>query len=175
MAAYWSLQTLEAWEEAIKLGYLEGSESLAAYPDEYKWMIGQMQKRLDSYKGEYPIWLWTVKPDMRSTGHFGSYTKCVRLKIELDANMVLLSDFIDWHSVLNDGFNADNEKEYEDYYNGKLNVSKEESWERIFDFNRVRDPEWVGDERIFQGVTGRVLLEKIVKVEHFVTRKQGKL
>lgn len=174
MGIYWSLQTLEAWEEAQKIGYLEGFEKYATFSEEYRWMIEQMKKRLDNYNDEYPIWLWLKKPDMRSTGHMGSYTKCVRLTIELEDENVLLSDFDDWHSVLNDGFCADNEREYDDYYLGQLNLTKEESWERIFDFDRVRDPEWVGrGEREYQGVTGRIYLSKIKKVEHFTARKQA--
>lgn len=174
MGRFWSLQTVEAWDEAQKRGYLEGSEEHAAFLEEYNWMMEQMKKRLVNYNGEYPIWLWIKKPDMRSTGHFVSNTMCVRLTIDLGDEDVLVSDFDDWHSVLNDGFCADNEREYDDYYLGKLKMSKEESWERIFELNRNRDPEWHGTRRDLQGVTGRVELSKVVRVEHFVSRKQPK-
>ncbi|MDF2650479.1 MAG: hypothetical protein K0Q73_6284 [Paenibacillus sp.] len=136
-------------------------------------MIEQMKNRLPNYGGEHPIWLWPKKPDMRSTGHFNSYTKCVRLSIELDSENVLLSDFNDWHCVLNDCFNGDNEQEYDAFYDGKLNITKENSWERMFNYSRQRDPVWGGSGDWLQGVTGRIYLDQIRKVEHFISRKQA--
>ncbi|MCM3781369.1 DUF3841 domain-containing protein [Neobacillus mesonae] len=167
----WSMQRLEVWEIAQKAGYLEGSREHAMFPEHYKWMMKQMSKRLPNYSGEYPIWLWPKKPDMRSTGHFNSGTKCVRLTLDLVDNDVLLSDFDRWHVVLNNGFCSDNEQEDEDFDNGKLSITLEESWERIFDFDRYVDTEWLGNGEWVQGTTGRIYLDKVKKVEHFVTRK----
>ncbi|WP_211750289.1 DUF3841 domain-containing protein [Paenibacillus sp. Marseille-Q4541] len=168
---YWSMQTIEAWEEAQARGYLEGDHERAMFPDSYLWMIQQMQKRLPNFRGEYPIWLWPKKPDMRSTGHFEGGTKCVRLTMDLDKKDVLISDFDRWHIVLNNGFCSDNEKEDDDFDNGKLNITLKESWERIFEFDRYIDTEWVGNGEWLQGTTGRIYLDKVIKVEHFVARK----
>ncbi|MBB6693560.1 DUF3841 domain-containing protein [Cohnella xylanilytica] len=173
MAIFWTLQTEEGWNIALRRGYLEGNAAYAMYPEEYLWMMEQMRRRLPRYNGEYPIWLWIEKPDMRSTGHFNSYTKCVRLTVELDERDVLISDFYDWTSVLNNDFIAHNEQEYNDFYAGKLSLSLEESWERIFDYPCPRDEGWDGTHLWLQGVTGRVYLEQVKKVEHFVSRKQG--
>ncbi|GKU78758.1 DUF3841 domain-containing protein [Paenibacillus sp. L3-i20] len=174
MTTYWTLQTEEVWNKAINLGYLEGSEQFAMFPEQYQWMIDQMVHRLPGFHGEYPVWLWIEKPDMRSTGHFSSFTRCVRLKLDLEEDHVLLSDFDDWHMVLNNSFNADNEIEYDDFYNNKLDITKEQSWERIFELSRVRDPEWHGlSPRLLQGTTGRIDISSVKKVEHFVSRKQS--
>lgn len=67
---YWSMQTSEVWKQAQETGYLEGSSEHLMFPKQYIWMMEQMKTRLPNYKGEYPIWLWIKKPDMRSTGHF---------------------------------------------------------------------------------------------------------
>jgi hypothetical protein len=165
------MQKLEVWELAQKRGYLEGSSEYALFPDPYLWIIEQMKKRLPSYNGEHPVWLWVKKPDMRSTSHFKGGTKCVRLTIELDEKDVLLSDFDKWHLVIDGEFCSDNEQEDNDFENGKLNISKEGSWERIFDFNRDVDPDWTSNGEHLQGTTGRIYLDKIKKVEHFVSRK----
>ncbi|MFD1131333.1 MULTISPECIES: DUF3841 domain-containing protein [unclassified Paenibacillus] len=170
---YWSMQTIEAWEAAQSIGYLEGEPERAMFPDPYVWMIQQMHKRLPNYKGEYPIWLWPKKPDMRSTGHFIGGTKCVRLTLDIDEKDVLISDFDGWHMVLNNFFNSDNEKEAEDFDNGKLSTTLEESWERIFEFDRNVDTKWAGNGEWRQGTTGRIYLDKVKKVEHFVTRKSA--
>lgn len=50
---FWSMQKSEVWEEAKQLGYLEGKEQFAMYPEEYKWMMCQMSAKLGNYKGEY--------------------------------------------------------------------------------------------------------------------------
>nr|WP_237163495.1 DUF3841 domain-containing protein [Paenibacillus sp. BIHB 4019] len=164
------------WSLFENQGYLEGSEKHALFPQEYQWMMTKMNERLPNYSGESPIWLWVQKPDMRSSGHFESCTSCVRIRLELDDKEVLISDFDDWHLVLNDSFLADNEKEWDDYHLGKLSMSKEESWDRIFDFNRLRDPDWHGtDSRCSQGVAGRIHISRVNKVEHFVTRKQREI
>ncbi|TKI55941.1 DUF3841 domain-containing protein [Brevibacillus antibioticus] len=171
MATYWTLQTEIAWKHFKEQGYLEGSPAHAMYPDEYQWMMKQMKKRLSNYRGEHPIWLWMKKPDMRHTGHFQEGTRCVRLTIELNKGDVLVSDFDDWHFVLNNWFCSDNEQEDSAFEKGLLKISKEVSWERIFELNRVRDPKWHGDgERILQGTTGRIEIHHVKIVEHFVTR-----
>ncbi|EGL17525.1 hypothetical protein HMPREF9413_5385 [Paenibacillus sp. HGF7] len=73
--------------------------------------------------------------------------------------------------MLNNGFCSDNEQEDENFDNGKLNITKEESWERIFDLTRNVDVEWTGNGEWLQGTTGRIYLDKVKKVEHFITRK----
>lgn len=171
MIRYWTLQTEEVWELAQQRGYLVGSQEYAMYPDEYRWMMDQMKKRLLSYKGEFPIWLWLDKPDMRSTANFKSGTKCVRLAIELDEQDVLVSDFEDWHCVLNNWFCSDNDDEDNAVEEGLLEITKEESWLRIFELNRMRDPDWHGTaKRKLQGVTGKIDLSQVKKVEPFVAR-----
>lgn len=171
MATYWTLQTEIVWEHFKKQGYLEGSPAHAMYPEEYKWMMKQMKKRLPNYRGEHPIWLWMKKPDMRQTGHFQEGTRCVRLTVELEETDILVSDFEDWHFVLNNSFCSDNEQEDSAFEKGLLKITKEASWERIFDLNRIRDPKWHGDgERMLQGTTGRIEMHRVKKVEHFVTR-----
>lgn len=170
---YWSLQTIEAWEVAKTKGFLEGYPEHAMFPEHYKWMMQQMEKRLPNYKGEYPIWVWPKKPDLRGTGHFMSGTKFVRLTLDLDEKDVLISDFEGWGMVLLDGFCSDNEKEDQDFEDGLLDITVTESWERIFDLNRDVDVEWMGERDWLQGTTGRVYLDKVKKVEHFVARKSA--
>jgi len=173
MVIFWTLQQEECWERAKQLGYLIGDEEFAGFQKEYLWMMEQMKKRLPNYQGEYPIWVWLEKPDMRQTGHFPGGTKCVRLKLEIDEKDVLVSYFDDWHCVLNRWFCSDSEEEAEAFETGLLPISMEESWERIFELDRIRDPEWHGrvEDRKLQGVTGKIDMSKVKSVEHFVARK----
>ncbi|MGO4500057.1 DUF3841 domain-containing protein [Paenibacillus sp. 2RAB27] len=172
MTLYWSLIDEDRWNYMQNLGYLIGEEQNAMYPKEYLWMMEQMKQRLPNYTGEYPVWLWIKKPDLRSlyTYYFESKMRYVRLTIELHEEDVLVSCFDNWHSVLNDSFCADDQKESNDFKEGKLSITKEESWLRIFDFTRDRDPRWLGAGDYRQGVTGKITINKVKKVEHFVRR-----
>jgi len=108
---------------------------------------------------------------MRHTGHFKGGTKCVRLKLDIDEIGVLTSDFEDWYCVLNNWFCSDNEEEDIAFETGSLTISKQETWIRIFDLQRVRDPEWYGvGKRFLQDVTGKIDLSNVKNVEHFNTR-----
>lgn len=96
----------------------------------------------------------------------------VRLTISLQEEDVLVSDFDKWHIVLNDTFCSDNELEDEHFEQNILYITKVESWERIFDLDRPRDIEWWGksEDAEYQGVTGRIELSSIMKVEHFIAK-----
>lgn len=50
-------------------------------------------------------------------------------------------------------------------------MTKEESWERIFDLNRAVDVNWTGNGAWLQGTTGRIYLEKVKRVEQYISRK----
>ncbi len=54
-----------------------------------------MKRRLPIYTGEYPIWLWPNRPDLRRSAYLERGKKGVLLKVEveLDAQDVLLSEF----------------------------------------------------------------------------------
>ncbi len=175
MRKYWSIQTLDAWNNAVNIGYLEGNPNHISFEDfevSYSWMRRQMKKRISGYKNKQPVWLWLKKPDMRHSAHHNTGTKIVRLTLELKEESVLLSDFDKWHCVLNDDFCSDTELEDEDYRENKLAITKEESWERIFELDRTTDGEWWGNQEnlILQGTTGRIALHAIMKVEHFIAR-----
>ncbi|ATF14877.1 DUF3841 domain-containing protein [Brevibacillus sp. HB1.4B] len=171
MRVFWTLQNQEVWELARERGFLQGDRKHAMFPKEYEWMIHQMKKRVAKYRGEYPIWLWVDKPDLRRTGYFESGVQFVRIKVELDEQDVLLSDYDEWHMVLNNDFLANSEQEYEEYHQGKGTISKEESWERIFAWNRKRDSSWDAyEDRELQGTTGKIDIANVKSVEYFLAR-----
>ncbi|MGN7764836.1 DUF3841 domain-containing protein [Paenibacillus sp. 22594] len=172
MTRYWTNQTLEGWEKARELGYLIGSldfiwEELL---EDYYWMMRQMKKRIINYSGEFPIWLWTEKPDLRKSGHFIAGTPAVSLEVEIPSEGVLLSDFDAWHCVLNNSFLALDEVEWEAFYRNELNISKGKSWERIFDLELLRGSSWWNSEPYLQGVSGRIEISQVRKVRRFIAR-----
>lgn len=163
---FYTIQSIDKWNHAKQVGYLEGNKEYInnGFLKTYKWMIKQMQKRLPKYKGEYPIWLWTSK-DLESKKVLIKENKTILLEVNIPEEDVLLSDTETYQMVLNDLFVFLNKDEYIEIEENPLNsITKEESWERIFDLDLLRDSElWNGDN--IQGVTGRIDCENIKPIK----------
>ncbi len=169
MATYWTIQMMDKWDEVQSLGYLIGDEKYiwGDFIEPYHWMMGQMKKRLPNYTGEYPIWLWTNRPDLRRSAHLERGEKGVLLKVELDEQDVLLSEFQAWHFVLNRTyFELEGDED-------ELVIEKDEienSWEMIFELDVLKQhPNW-GPTFHLQGVTGKIPIDKIKLVRDFIAR-----
>lgn len=172
MATYWTIQTMEKWKEAQRLGYLFGDEKYIweEFIEPYQWMMGQMKKRLPNYVGEYPIWLWVDRPDLRESGHLGKGEEGVLLKVEIDEKDVLLSHFQAWHILLNQSYLELEINEDEPEYN-KDEIEK--SWEMIFDLDILKQqPNWksILEKNGVQGVSGKINLDNINLVKGFIAR-----
>jgi hypothetical protein len=105
-----TIQTADAYEELRRTGRLEGDASRAE-PDfamAYRWMIEQMNHRLEAPTPSTPVWLWArtsrrgLWADVRAPGNHDE----VLLEVEVSRHEVLLSDFDGWHNVLNGGLHA---------------------------------------------------------------------
>ncbi|NOU98651.1 DUF3841 domain-containing protein [Paenibacillus planticolens] len=167
---FWTIQTYEAWEEALALGHLIGNPNFIweDFLEPYQWMMDQMRKRLPNYQGEYPIWLWPKRPDLRYSGYINKGEKAVLLSVDMKVEDVLLSDFQAWHLVLCNEFLSLTEEEDQLVESGNLSMSKEESWERIFNYKELSQCEyWKGTEDL-QGVTGGVALSSIKYIQTFI-------
>ncbi|MFF2175253.1 DUF3841 domain-containing protein [Lysinibacillus sp. NPDC058147] len=172
MGVYFTNQTIEAFNQINEQGVLTGKEVFVweDFLPSYKWMIKQMDRKINN-DGSFPIWLWTKKPNLNDEGHFSKRTDAVCLTVEVPDNKVLLSDFDAWHCVLNDWFCPITDEEDELFEQGKLNITKEQSWERIFDLQKIlRSEMWNGNSQIVQGVTAVIHKEQILKFEHFTAK-----
>jgi hypothetical protein len=133
---FYTIQDFRAWTTAQRTGFLSGNPEFIDpdFINPYCWIVAQMEKRLTVYEGEYPIWLWSKKPDLRRAGYLKRSTKAVLLEIEIPSDRVLLSDFQAWHCVLNRWTLEDHEGEV---------IEMEKSWERIFDLEYLKKhPDW---------------------------------
>ncbi|WP_400247474.1 DUF3841 domain-containing protein [Niallia sp. JL1B1071] len=170
MSVYFTNQAVEVVNNLNKKGFLTGNGEFVDkdFLPSYKWMIEQMDKRINN-NGLMPIWLWATKPNLSEEGHFNKGTKAVCLTVEIPENKVLLSDFDAWHCVLNDGFCMISEEEDRLFEQGKLTITKEQSWERIFHIAKLRNSEmWNNGDQIVQGVTSVIQKEQILNIEYFI-------
>ncbi|WP_263117602.1 DUF3841 domain-containing protein [Bacillus subtilis] len=168
LKTFYTIQSLDGWEKAKQRGFLGGQEDhiIDDWLPAYKWMMHQMEKRIGF--SDFPVWLWTEKPDVNQDGHLDPFKKGILLSVELDESDVLLSDFDAWHCVLNDWFCSLTEEEDDKFKKGILNMGIEESWERIFDIDLFPQSEMWGGEQKLQGVTGRIECSKFIELEEFI-------
>ena len=183
----WTKQPVEVWNILQETGeyicdisqskFCNGKKIVAAYD----WMVKQMEERVGPRpKGViYPVWAWHTQegkhqaPDLRK-GYNWTYSKSVWLEVEIPDSEVLLSEYNDWHNVLNDGFNDNsmNEAEWEAQHEWFDSLPREErekaklkSWERIFDVTPFEAPDgWRRNGRFVQATFWVLRLENVKKV-----------
>lgn len=186
----WTIQPEEVYEILKKDGIFTCNQSLASYGEDFKipyaWMVKQMDNRnINHPEGLIlPIWAWHTrnwkhkKPDLREAAYDVKGEKCVLLEIEIPDGEVLLSDYDEWHYVLNDSWNDDsmNEEEWEKMQEefDKLpfleqEKLKKESWEKIFDVTPFQN-EWRTKGRYIQACFWELRLENVNKVWHFTCK-----
>lgn len=105
----------------------------------YHWLVAEMSPLIPRPEGvELPIWAWAKnyglnqKPDRRRL-LFSNYSKDdAILELEVPDGLVLLSDFDEWHSVLNNcPIQSDEEWELEPDREFS-EAEKLESWKQVF-------------------------------------------
>lgn len=115
-------------------------------------MMKQMKIKINNYNYEYPVWLWIEKPVLRKRGYIEKGTEGVLVEVEIDTSSVLISDFMAWHSVLNDEFIVMSAEEEIMFENELINVLKEKNWERIFCIEELRNNEFWKGKQLLQAV-----------------------
>ena len=121
----WTMQTRDVWERLQRTGVYRCDTALcwmaADFPHAYTWLSREMTERVGSPPQGviYPVWAWYMqngkhkKPDLRSErwdyGAGGEDYCCIEL--EIAPERVLLSDFDEWHIVLNNGLISNTEEE----------------------------------------------------------------
>lgn len=104
----WTIQTAEFWDLCKERGAIRCDGRRILWPQDfgpyYRWMKGQMEKRIPGYGGRYPVWCYVKKPDLRSTSLGEGGTRQVCIEFEAPDEKVLFSDFELWHVPLNNGY-----------------------------------------------------------------------
>lgn len=186
MKKLWTIQHRDAYQLLMKKGVLRANEQFLFCKDElrfaYDWMAKQMKIRIgsppDSIK--YPVWAWyqwegqKTRRDLRFSGYAKRGTPMVQLEFEIDEKKILLSDFDDWHVVLNNTYLADNKQDFDDFYATSHKDRKHEieiSWNKIFETEKYC-PDWNTplDSKSIQATLWEINISQIKKVEFFIAK-----
>lgn len=182
----WTIQDEKAFREFERTGVLRANEDYLFCQDDfrfaYDWISNQMKKRIGipPKDTQYPVWAWyqwegkRKRMDHRLSGYAKRGTPLVQITFEADPNSFLLSDFDAWHIVLANQYLANNEAEWDKFYEANPRPGQaavEPSWERIFDLSRYT-PDWDCDpeKKSIQATLWQIALSQVKKVEHFLAK-----
>lgn len=97
-----TIQTAEAFDELTANGLLvpDPARAESDYAEAYVWMLRQMDQRLPT-SGASALWLWAGRRREDLVGSCQLSPGRVLLTCRIPREHVLLSEFSDWHNVLN--------------------------------------------------------------------------
>ena len=161
-ATFWTIQHIDKWHEFEKSGVLQADKKfiLPYFINAYDWICDQMKKRISNHidDGIYPIWAWYkyevdyYRPDLRRSGHLEKGSPGVLIQFEEKMENVLLTDFIDWHMVLNTSQPTPN-----DYIRWEKIIIDEKQKRRI-------------EKNIVQASLWTLTIDKVKSVKPFVAK-----
>ena len=97
-------------EELERTGILKSGDKIMDdyFLNSYAWLEDKMRELLPAptIECKHPIWAWYKrhnkrKPDLRNSGYGNKGEELYLIKFEIEDDKVLLTDFDDWHIVLN--------------------------------------------------------------------------
>lgn len=176
----WMIADADLWPLLQDAGELRVDPARLSFPEwrsQYDWLRGQMARRIPGYSGDYPWWSWaTPKPDLRDRSRHYSPAGCalVRLTLDLPTAEILAFDFDAWHFPINAQLLSISETE-EENWNALPEVERtraalEASWERLFDPDLPRNPDWLGPLTKIQVVFETLRLADVARVKAFISR-----
>lgn len=191
----WSIQDTAAQQAADRRGYWSVDpgwyESLGIDEDgfpradclpQYEYMREIMAERVPGYSGDFPIWAWVSRPNMRQWAYLGN--NCVMVVADVPRARMVLSDYDLWHTPLNFGFCADTEAEDDAFearyrgvaHQGRITPEMKATWTKVFDLSPPTDPAtlaWRGRCDRIQACIDRIYPNEVVRVTP-VTGRKGK-
>lgn len=98
----YTIQTREAYEALVNDGVLVGDSSRGweEFQEAYGWMLRQMERRLPGPRDGL-LWLWPTATRQQLRDSARHARGDVLLTVKVPRERVLLSEFSDWHAVLN--------------------------------------------------------------------------
>lgn len=179
----WTLQSERVYRELLNKGYYICDSNKCRndlFFNHYDWLVEQMITRIglpvESVRAlglderiaqsiKYPVWAWHTyslqrKLDLRKVdrnfGEHNSGKSYYRIEIDVPDDLVVLSDFNAWSSILNNGILASNEEEWDKLYDKFHELSKKRvmsayngNWQRVFNINAVKN-DWMSQGEYVQ-------------------------
>ena len=178
----WTIYPENFYEKSQRRGYIKANGRYIDhdFKDKYDWIADKMQQKGITRKKVYPVWAWYAydgkrkKPDLRCSSHLPRGTEGICIEFEARESEVLLSNFEQWHCVLNSWYLYKNDKEnayFEKYPQLLTEAAVRRSWDGIFDLTFGSEGLWGPiNERSIQACVPIVYNHQIRNVVRFVAR-----
>jgi len=178
----WTIHPEDFFVKSKKRGYIKADARYIMRDDKDKYilMADKMLEMGITNKSTFPVWAWykyggkRKKPDLRCSGHLPGGTKGVCIEFEACESEVLLSNFEQWHCVLNNWYLFKNEEEdvhFQKYPQLLTETVVRKSWGRMFDLTFGSEDLWGSmNERSIQACVPIVYNHQIRNVIRFVAR-----
>lgn len=170
-----TFQTEDAFNELQSKGYLIGKKEYVSpyFLKAYQWLRQQMNDKVGPapFLDQYPIWAWYQGGDVDDLDFHCQDIEVgqrgVRLEVEIDDKLVVLSDHDSWHAVLNNVYFSISERDSDEFDKVQLNRQAriEKSWELIFILDHGDNP-WLttGEEPPIQATFWKLELNQVTSV-----------
>jgi len=99
----YTIQSRDAYETLANDGVLVGDSMLGwpEFQEAYAWMLRQMARRLPGAPSAGLLWLWPTATRKQLLAVAKQARGSVLMTVRVERKRVLLSEFLDWHIVLN--------------------------------------------------------------------------
>lgn len=181
----WTIQTQAAVQQLLQTGRLKGDWRRIHRCDKpaYRWMAHQLSNRTTSpeFRSDVaPIWAWYsyfggmsgAKPDLRKSWHLPRGTSGARIELDVPNDIVLLSQFEMWNSVLMNQYVFLSRQEKNRLSHEQITCKMiSESWDRIFDLRCGSRALWGSFQtRAIQACIASIKHEHVKRIDYFVSR-----
>ena len=105
------------------------------FTNAYQWIMKFMDKNIENFSGNYPVWFWNKKPDLRQKILNENPSDNILITALIPRGRLLFSDFYEWYYVLMDCYrnNTNSDKNYyndeEEDFIATTREQREKSWE----------------------------------------------
>lgn len=186
----WTIQPVETVDILARDGIYTCNTSLSEnysdFKEAYLWLVNEMDKRHIPHPQniELPLWAWHTRdwehkePDFREPGLGIPGIRYACIEFEIPDEYVLLSDYNNWHYVLNKSWFDDsrNEDEFDELHewfdslDEATRYSKTvDSWQKIFDVKPEKS-DWEPKGAYVQATFWELKADMVRDVKYFTAR-----
>ena len=186
----WTIQPVEIMDIINTTGEFycdkKSSANYSELKDAYDWLVSKMDERNITHPSniELPLWAWHTrdwkhkKPDLRLAEYTKRGQRCVCIEFEIPDEDVLLSDYDNWHYVLNNAWfdDAKSDDEWDALHEWYDKLPSDEkvrlrikSWNKVFDVIPYDDG-WDSKGRYVQATFWKLTSNMIKDVRYFTAR-----
>lgn len=186
----YTIQHIKVLEKIQKQGKVFADKRFicdSSFKAAYQWYLTEAKINCPQWENDRPFWVWVKRPNLRYWKYFKDPRRKEReelalIELEVPDSLILLSDFMFWHFVLNKIYLSYSEQDEAAFDLKAKNRTYEElppslkqqvqtSWRRCLKLNENSfskfDNSFLDTEQIFQGIIPFLHKSQIKSIKYF--------